>query len=233
MSDSGDSFVGHERACGRRIAGGVYAEVKITRDGSGAPVEYFLVDPPRPIDLAALGLTSVGVKLIEIEGVTHVFDVVGQEYYPYPADFVEETRQLGASRRLSANLDFEKLGPGSCLVLIHAKALIRNYLDYPLPECPKGMDRHATEPTPEMCAGLWWGDLPEKGGEAGRVVRKNGVVRYTGWERPADVEPRYAPAIFISLPITNLTVIRGGGEKTEKGFDAAHKSHLDVNLEDD
>ena len=65
-----------ERACGRRVKGAVYAETRPSE--SGVPVEFFIVDPPRPVDLAALGLTAVGVKLVEVNNVWHVFDVVGR-----------------------------------------------------------------------------------------------------------------------------------------------------------
>src|SRR5574338_1083558 len=151
------------RACGRRICGGVYAETRLSEDGM--PIEYFIVDSPAPIDVDQRGLAAVGVKLIEINGVHHIFDIVGQEYYPYPSDYVEETRRLGASRRLQANLDFSRLGPGSRLVLIHARAVIDNFSAYPQPpqvQCPKGIAAHALSPLPEMCAGLWWHDLPDE-----------------------------------------------------------------------
>lgn len=106
----------------------------------------------------------MGVKLIEINGIHHVFDIVGQGYYPYPSDYVEETRHLGASRRLPANLDFSRLGPGSRLMLIHAQAVIDNFSTYPQPpqvQCPKGIAAHTLSPLLEMCAGLWWHDLPD------------------------------------------------------------------------
>lgn len=150
------------RACGRRVRGGVYAETRLSEDG--LPIEYFIVDPPTPVDLDELGLAPVGVQLIEAGGVTHIFDVVGGEFYPYPADYIEETRRLGASRRLPANLDFSSLGPDSRLVLIHARAVLENFAEYPQPPlvaCPKGLATHAQSPLPEMCAGLWWHDLGE------------------------------------------------------------------------
>src|SRR5262249_38923290 len=77
-----------KRQCGYRKKGGVYLTVPTSEDG--APIEYFLVDPPQPVELGALGIAPRGVHLIENEGVWHVFDVVGQESYPNVADFVEE-----------------------------------------------------------------------------------------------------------------------------------------------
>jgi len=215
-----------KRACGRRIKGGVYAETRLS--DRGQPIEYFLVDPPRPVDLAALGLTAVGVKLIEVNGIWHVFDVVGQEYYPYPADYIEETRQKGASRRLPANLDFAKLSPESRLMLVHQKTVIENFKQYPQPPavtCPKGLEEHQAAPLPSMCAGLWWHDLPAK------ERQLPGGVKYCGSQRPPGVTPVYQHGVFFTLPITNLAVIKGG-EDTEKNHQAAGKSGLPVYLEE-
>ena len=233
------------RACGRRIRGGVYAETRLSEDGM--PIEYFIVDPPAPIDVDQLGLTSVGVRLIEINGVHYIFDIVGQEYYPYPSDYVEETRRLGASRRLPANLDFSRLGPGSRLVLIHARAVIDNFSAYPQPpqmQCPKGIAAHALSPLPEMCAGLWWHDLPEEPDESGRsaahdinvtpvVLRRiGGGTEYRGYPRPAETVPSYLHGIFLSLPINSLAVIQGG-EATEHNYRAACNGRLPVYLEEE
>jgi hypothetical protein len=222
------------RACGRRIRGGVYAETRLSEDG--LPIEYFIVDPPTPVDISQLGLASVGVQLIEINGIHHIFDVVGQEFYLYPADYVEETRRLGASRRLPANLDFSRLEPGSRLVLIHARAVIENFSDYPQPpdvECPKGIYPHSLSPLGEMCAGLWWHDLPDQPDESGQVLRRiEGGTVYRGHPRPEGVVPSYRHGVFLSLPINNLAVIQGG-EATERNYEAACTSGLPVYLEEE
>lgn len=229
------------RACGQRIRGGVYAEARLSEDG--LPIEYFLVDPPIPVEIGQLGLASVGVQLIKIQvagtkhlpGVHYIFDVVGQEFYPYPADYVEETRRLGASRRLPANLDFSRLGPGSRLILIHARAVIDDFTGYPQPpwvECPNGIDTHLISPLPEMCAGLWWHDLPGTPDENGLVLRWiEGGTQYRGYPRPENADPSYRHGVFFSLPISNLAVIQGA-EATERNYQAACKSGLPVYLEE-
>ncbi len=172
-----------------------------------------------------------GGGLVEVDGVWHIFDVVGQEYYPYPADYVEETRYKGASRRLGAKLEFAKLGPESRLLLVHQKAIIANYGEYPQPPvvlCPKGLVEHQSAPLPSMCAGLWWHDLGSNG-----VRHLPGGVDYCGFLRPQGVTPVYEHGVFFSLPITNLVVINGGGEESEDNYQAASKSGLPVYLEEE
>ena len=68
-----------KRQCGYRKKGGAYLTVPTSEDGM--PIEYFLLDPPRPVDLNALAIAPRGVHLIEKGGVWHVFDVIGQENY--------------------------------------------------------------------------------------------------------------------------------------------------------
>lgn len=230
---------GRKRACGSRKAGGVYAETQLSENGS--PIEFFISDPPVPVDMDALGLAAVGVKLIEIEGTWHIFDVVGQEYYKYPADYVEETRRMGASRRLPGNLDFSKLQLNSKLVLVHQKAIIRNFALYPQPPevtCPKLLDAHRKNPLPEMCAGLWWHDFDkadvEQAGVFGeRFTRKlTEETQYLVRRRPGSIAPEYQPGVFLVLPITNLAVIKGS-EKTQPNYEKACQSGLPVNLEEE
>jgi hypothetical protein len=246
------------RACGLRIRGGVYAETGLS--GDGLPIDYFIIDPPIPIETSQLGLAAVGVKLIEIDvtnmenshigepaslacdTIYHIFDIVGQEFYPYPADYVEETRRMGASRRLPSNLDFSRLEPGSRLILIHARAVIENFPDYPQPpdmECPKGIEAHALSPLPEMCAGLWWHDLPDQPDESEACFRSGQVLRrvagdtmYCCYPRPEGAFPSYHHGIFLSLPISNLAVIKGG-EATERNYQAVCNSGLPVFLEEE
>lgn len=50
------------RQCGGRVAGGIYACVPTSP--FGRPIEEFLLCPAHPVDKDALGLSSIGVKLI-------------------------------------------------------------------------------------------------------------------------------------------------------------------------
>ncbi|MGB3203637.1 MAG: hypothetical protein WBB28_01475 [Crinalium sp.] len=155
-----------ERGCGRRKAGGVYLECQLSP--YGLPIEHFIVDPPHLIE-EAWRLSAKGVRLIERprgnSSVHHVIDWVGAQYYPNVADFIEEVKRLGLSRRVPKNLDFSKLSSASRLLLVHHKAWIDGIENYfPKWECPKEINFHRPsillkQSSPRMCAGLWWHDL--------------------------------------------------------------------------
>lgn len=63
--------------------------------------------------------------------VTHIFDIVGQDNYPNVADFIEETRRRGVSRRLELSPEgYARLTPRSRLIMLHKRACIFNPQDY-------------------------------------------------------------------------------------------------------
>lgn len=227
------------RGCGTRKENGVYAEVG-TGPG-GRPTEDFLVCPPTKIDPAELGISPVGVKLVEHQGVWHIIDWVGSEYYPNVADFIEEVRRFGMSRRLPRTLDFSKLTDKSRILLVHARAWIENfgaYADYWMDgrynRCPQHIDTHDLPDAPEMCCGGWWQDV-----EYGRATAEQRIVNrampsfdYIAAQRPAHVTPSYAPAIFASFPISRLVVIKGRSGEHEETKARVQRAGLPVDLED-
>jgi hypothetical protein len=218
------------RGCGTRVMGAAYLEVPL--GPGGTPVEDFLVDPPQRIHPAQLGLSAVGVSLIPRgpDGPVDVYDWVGADSYPNVADFIEETRRFGISRRITAHAAFEQLSRDSLLVLVHPRAWLMDsaaYLTERRRGCPTHIPAHAPDaaPWPEMCASLWWEDIEggyhleeeaEPYGAAGdsrEVFRAfppaHPQFRYAGRERPDHVTaPAYAPAIFCVLPLARIAVVR-------------------------
>jgi hypothetical protein len=157
MTDTSTPLVtsGARRGCGYRQPGGAYFGVPI--GPSGRPIEEFLVDPPIVIDPARLGVASVGVTLIERDGITHVLDIVGREHYPTVASFIDEARRLGVSRRAPRTIDFERISPASRLLLAHAHADIANAAEFPCDDnCPCHTPEHLAAGFADMCARLWW-----------------------------------------------------------------------------
>jgi len=143
-----------ERGCGDREPGGVYAESGLSRYGS--PLEYFLFDPPLPLP-AGVDLVNKpqlwqrvdpvsGEPVLDPQTGRPVYDLlihVGAEHYEYAPDYLEETKYMGASRRLNANLDLSLLTRRSHMLLAHPKAIIVPWRDLTLPErCYKQLPRH-------------------------------------------------------------------------------------------
>ena len=241
------------RGCGDRVAGGIYLEVQ-TSD-RGLPVEHFLVDSPIPVDKDELGITPIGVKLIDRNGIFHVFDWVGTEFYPNVADFVEEVRVLGLSRRVPKTLDFSKITEQSKIILLHSRAWDDNYAKYPKAtigpcpksRCPCGVCQgiavsHAFQGTdhktmPEMCAACWYHNI--EGGEPaenGTVVRHMPSFEYVGRPMPNNIKKqKHQLAIFMRLPIHNIAVIRDLANKQnhEDAENKAGKAGIPVILKDE
>jgi hypothetical protein len=160
------------RACGERIAGGVYITVPMS--GNGQAVDRFLIDAPLVLDIETLGIAAIGTAIVprrlqtssgnEID-TYYVIDVVGEEYYPNVADFVEEVRRYGVSRRISRLTDFSKLDANSRLILVHRRAHIANAEEYQAardPErfwCPMDIPHHMNPEYRSMCAALFWEDI--------------------------------------------------------------------------
>jgi hypothetical protein len=215
------------------------------------PLEHFLVDSPIIVDKDELGITPIGVKLVERNGIFHVFDWVGTEFYPNVADFVEEVRVLGLSRRVPKTLDFSKITEQSKIILLHARAWDDNYHKYPKATlcmkslCPCGPCQHVAEEhaggdnthQAHMCVTCWYHNI--EGGEPienGGVMRHMPSFRYCGRPAPSSIKKaKYELAIFMRLPISNIAVIRDlVNKKNHEDTEAkAGKAKVPVVLKDE
>lgn len=172
------------RGCGgSRDRGAAYMECG--GSGPGLPIYELIQDPVKPVDPATLGLSPVGVKLVEVNGVWHVFDWVGEKHYPNAADFIEEAVRLGVSRRISLREELKKLTPASRLFLVHPKAYwtggkFRSHFKGSIP-CPTG--KHP-EPCIECTGNLWL---------AGKVGCTDLDPFNNDWPRPDGLTPEWAP----------------------------------------
>lgn len=246
------------RECGTREEGGMYAEVATSP--FGMPLEYFLFDPPQPVKLSTLGITALGTHLIQgVDGAYHIFDVIGEQYYPSPLDWLMEARRYGISRRLNPSLDYSKLTSASRLITLHAKAYIWNPDDYLAglapwkPEdwtCVKGLKAHEGSGHPDpMCIRLWWFDFEQDerthatngrldrkpccGAQA--LYRQMATFEYTCFQRPQTVaRPAYHMAIFGSFPLGRIVVIRDTkGNKHEARAKKASRGQVPVEVVDE
>lgn len=203
----------------------------------GKPIEDFLFDPPVLMNAEALGIKSLGVTAIESNGVIHLIDVVGSKFYPNVADFIEEVRRLGLSRKIASNFNFSQLTWESRIIVMHRRAFIKNAGKYASTRpCPKGHDYHDGKPK-AMCARLWWEDV-EGGepieGEARKVKRQMPSFSYECMSRPEGVEPQYELAAFASFPIHGIEVVKDlDNNKHVKSLEAARKAKVNVKLVDE
>jgi hypothetical protein len=245
------------RGCGNaRVAGGIY--VTVPTSPNGRPIEYFLVDPPAPVDVDPLGLSPLGMRLIKRPGTDDVYDlwdIVGQVHYPSPADFVEEVRRIGASRRVQNNdsIDWAKVTPESRLVVLHARAYVENWQAIAWAwaeeskkyqslrgrqwECPTG--KHDGVAPDCSCVGLWYEGI--RNGEPSmdptdppRTVRR--VIpsgRYTARSPFEKTQPVERMGIVAILPM-GLSVIRDRqGGRHESALKRVQRAGVPVVLEDE
>ncbi len=229
-----------ERGCGDREPGGVYVESGLSP--YGRPLEHFLFDPPLPL--------PEGVDLINkpqlwprVDPATQepvldpttgrpVYDLlihIGAEHYKYAPDYIEETRKLGASRRLNANLDLALLTRRSRMLLAHPKALIVRWRDLTPPDwCFKRFPRHdlasyallgleaaTDEGRVGPCIFKLWDVLPrdeatevfEQEDERPVCIRTIGSTIYE--YRPTGEEvTEWEPGFILGLPITGIALIQ-------------------------
>ena len=236
------------RGCGKRSAGMVYLEVSTSP--YGLPLEHYLVDQPVKIDASALGLSSIGVKIIESSmskdgKANHVWDIVGERHYLNVCDVIEEGRRFGFSRRLPRTLNFSLLNEKSRLILLHPRAYIDNYPDYAKSPgdngaCPKKLLEHDPwydEGSAIFCIGQIWQDI-EGGKSTGTkprlVVRNMPSFGYMGYCPPEGVTPQRSLGIFASFPISRIVVIRDdeAGEH-EQAYENAQQANLPVEIVDE
>jgi len=245
------------RGCGKRVAGGIYAECPL--GVGGRPLEDYLLEPPVVIDPQAMGLTPVGVQLLQRGDTWHVVDWVGEAHYPNVADMVEEIRSFGLSRRLPKTLEFDKLGPHSRILLVHRRAHVDNWAAYLRARasedeivggggsatwaCCKRPGEHRAaalltkldhaDDVP-MCIATWYHDLdaPE-GSDSVHVSRVVGDTQYDAMARPVGIQPLYRTAIFATLPIANLCVVANPEDSAQEAAAvvAAQDAKLPVTVE--
>lgn len=250
---------GSARGCGgSREKGGIYLECG-SAGGFGIPMFNLIKDPVAAFDPDSVGLSPVGVKLAEIDGVTHVFDWVGAKHYPNAADFLEEAVRLGLSRRISKKEDFSKITAESRLILVHPKAFVEGFPDDVEVPCPTGQhaaaydrlsiqeagrlwlvgDEDSVDPD-SMLPGAWpeWAPFPLADGYSVDErfephVRKMPAFEYNLAVRPKGV--KLSPGIVMVAPIERIAVVNDPDdpENLRSAMEAAQDANVPVTLDED
>jgi hypothetical protein len=152
------------RGCGERTPGGVYIECGLSP--VGRPFDDFLIDPPLALP-AGMGKETLANKpqfwTDPESDAVHLVIWVGEAHYPHLADFVEEAKRAGISRKISPHLldrpDFSRVSLASRMILAHPRALETRWLDQAPPlRCLKGVPGHAgpvaLSPGPDLAGRL-------------------------------------------------------------------------------
>lgn len=159
------------RGCGKtRDAGGVYMEVGFSPYGK--ELEELLFDPIVECFPEHLGLSPRAPLLFfnETEERYDVIDWVGESHYPNPADFLEEVRRLGLSRKLELHANaYNLLSRHSRVIIVLPHAYIdpqvmtryvcisqtMRRIGYNWDYCPTGK-HHIENIHKSCCAGTLW-----------------------------------------------------------------------------
>lgn len=210
-----------KRGCGTREAGGVYLTVGM--GPFGRPVEDFIVDYPTPIDVTQTPVSAKGMHLVPWkDGRWLLLDWVGESNYPSPADFVEEVRKHGLSRRIASNFPFESLRNKDVThALIHPRAVTLNAGEFNVPR-PLGCPTHQHEDADGACAALWWvqGRVEASGDAAPHphhdtthywqladVALADGFNRYTAYRHHGQLPRREGGlGIFMAFPLAMQSI---------------------------
>lgn len=237
-----------KRGCGDREPGGVYAESGLSKHG--LPLEAFMFDPPLPsppeLDLVNKSQLwqrvdpTTGEPVLD-ENLQPIFDLlihVGAVHYPFATDYFEETRHLGASRRLNPNLDLSKLSRYSRMLLAHPKAIIPAWRDLlPPARCGKhapfhdqayyhrlyaelvaageGIDVTGDDERVGPCTFKLWEVIPRE--DACEVFEKDGdlplCLRRIGsttydFHPTGETVERWEEGFILALPITGIALIQ-------------------------
>lgn len=218
------SVTGIKRGCGTRQVGGLYACCGLSPYGK--PIEHFIIDPPVFVEYKNFRAPI----LVD----DNLLFWVGEKFYPYPSDFIEEARIYGVSKRIPVNFPLERINSLSKMYFVHPKAIIENFKELPAPiYCPKNYDHHLTQG--EYCIGYSYSlAYNEKEGEE----RKVGDITYMlyPFKQKFEVEPIYKQGTFLALPITHFDFIVGkkyDENLIKKGKEIAERAQLPVNLEEE
>jgi len=138
------------RSCGTRQNNALYLCVPISPFGKD--ISYFLIDPPKICNLKPFR-TPIIIEHKDSK-INDIAIWIGEQYYPFTVDFLEETREMGISRRIPRNFPIEKLTPHkSRMFFIHSRA-IPNFEYDTGKECPRKL-KHSNKPGDTCVFDLW------------------------------------------------------------------------------
>lgn len=205
------------RGCGERVEGGLY--VRVATSPYGMPLEHFLIDAPMPY----LGTVN---REPFFEGENAYF-WVGEQFYPYATDFIEEARLYGVSKRLPLSADLSKYKPFiTQLFFIHPRAVANKITT--VDKCPKGKESH--EAGQERCIRSLYYFLKEQdvkpfGQEYERTIGSTSYVTPRLEDRSGVT---FKPGLFMCLPFSHFEYVAPKNGLIDPRVDQAIKSGANI-----
>ncbi|MBU2177735.1 MAG: hypothetical protein KJ556_21795 [Gammaproteobacteria bacterium] len=209
------------RGCGKRRQGGLYACVGLA--AGGRPISEFMIDPPILWTQGAFRGTRIEPRE---DGVVDLVQWVGEAFYPFVPDFVEEGSRFGFSRLLSPSIDLTRVVPyQSRILFIHSRAYVngsytlqeRNSAYPPHPDlralCAHGIHKVNSH---SPCVFATWELSALTTMLRHRVEADGDLTRITipsaqySVQTPISAKVDYRPALFLALPLTHFEVIGKG-----------------------
>lgn len=202
-----------QRGCGFPIAGGTY--MFIPSGEGGLPIWNMLIDPVLPIpDPEGFGISKIGMKIIENNGIPHIWDWIGEGAYPNVLDWLFEIAKFGFHQKVDPKL-LSKLTDQSYYIGVHPQASIEDPVEHyahymavgSYPVCPKNYPQHL-HPAPDLydtCPGLFINDIIDGvkiHPDGRRVKRTMPAFEYEGYEPPCNAP--HIPGAFIKIPIGRM-----------------------------
>ncbi|OGP36846.1 MAG: hypothetical protein A2X93_04845 [Deltaproteobacteria bacterium GWC2_56_8] len=205
------------RGCGSRVKGGLYACCATSPYGEF--IEFFLIDPPVPYE-------GKSFRAPIVEGSNLIF-WVGEKFYPYCPDFIEEARYFGVSKRIPiGELDLRDFKPFQTKMLfIHPRAVADTLA--PTRHCPKNDSLHFA--SKERCIGpLYFFIKPEdvETESSGVLKRTIGSTVYTV---PKLINgAKLTPGYFMWLPFSHFEYVRQEDGSVDARIEKAVKSGVNI-----
>lgn len=218
------------RGCGSMAYGAVYAE--LSTSPFGIHISNFVICPVW--DLSGLKLSAQGMNIIPriVDGkqdetpdgkpIFDVFDIVGKNHYPYKADFYEEARLFGISRRWPKNTPINQLIPGVsrhylCSMngvleeIDHAASAVNAQFSNPKqPQCLTGAHTRQSWDYGfgATCSAFWWSEMTAndcfKQGDA--WYRNRPSLQYQCF--PSDEQNKFHIGAFMWMPVNRFVVTK-------------------------
>ena len=204
------------------MQGGLYATAGTSR--FGRPLEDFLIDAPVPYHGAPFRTpliqrsSNIGIELKAVRGLiknTEILFWVGEEYYPYAPDFIEETKKWGVSKRIPLNFDLTKFKPGETwMYFIHPRAVVDRL--EPVHSCPKNNEEHLLGRERCITTLYYLVDAREEPGPFGPTYERTiGDTDYGIPKLIPRLGEKQSPGFFMRLPFGQFEYVAMQGNRVD------------------